>query len=463
MWGWIERAVGFRLFTTIAVMTLAVGGGTGCHFVKAVANPRAAFAVNEPAPMGVVVRRADSAETTAKEVDRLLTATPADADTEWVAKITLDADEAKASLETVAASGAYKGAPARILAVEAWAKKLATVKASDAAAPSPASPAAAPAAEPVAEPVVDKKADPKSKKTAAAPAKGTKKAKGAADAPVETKTVVAAVEPAKVEPPPPSPDITARSILGVIGKELVDSYRSILAKHREIGDIKEKIRVVEEALDKATTDEEKAAKKQEKKDLKLVLSTAEDEVRPLEKAFLKSVEDGSAKVSGDVPGKLGAALVNLRQAVLDAKTANSAALVRYPMALPSILGDTKRQVRIIVEDIVEEKTGKRPDLTEFSPGVTIEDWKPQVTLNGLSSDDMSKISMGELTSETSSRATKFLGRVLVLGAKVAETQEALGFEEDVLDAMIDGFKKTGWTAPDPIKIEPREAEKPKKN
>jgi len=42
----------------------------------AMANPKVAWAIQDPAPMSVVVRRADAAEATAKQVDRILTATP---------------------------------------------------------------------------------------------------------------------------------------------------------------------------------------------------------------------------------------------------------------------------------------------------------------------------------------------------------------------------------------------------
>ena len=57
---------------------------------------------------------------------------------------------------------------------------------------------------------------------------------------------------------------------------------------------------------------------------------------------------------------VGPVLVNLRQAVDDASIADGAAAVRYPLALTSLPDSVLEVVPVIVADIVEEQTGKRP-------------------------------------------------------------------------------------------------------
>jgi hypothetical protein len=64
-----------RLFPLALKLVLggaALSVGTGCGALGALANPKAAWAIQEPAPMSVVVRRAEVAHATAQEVDRLL-------------------------------------------------------------------------------------------------------------------------------------------------------------------------------------------------------------------------------------------------------------------------------------------------------------------------------------------------------------------------------------------------------
>ena len=64
---------------------------TGCGALGAAANPKVAPYLNEHTPLVIVVDRADAAETTAKEVDRLLTSTPVDA--QWPKQLELANDK----------------------------------------------------------------------------------------------------------------------------------------------------------------------------------------------------------------------------------------------------------------------------------------------------------------------------------------------------------------------------------
>jgi hypothetical protein len=102
---------------------------------------------------------------------------------------------------------------------------------------------------------------------------------------------------------------------------------------------------------------------------------------------------------------------------------------------------------IYVADVVEEKTGKRPNTSSIQPGVTMEGGKVAITLNGLSQADMGKLTIGDVTTEVASRTTKWVGRAMGLLGTIAATSDMLAFENDVLGALIDGFTAGGWKAP----------------
>ena len=96
--------------------------GTGCGALSAAANPKLAWAVADPAPMTVVVRRADAAQNTSKEVDRLLTATPADGSSDWMKKTAIDKADASAKMKELTEFSLYKDSKARVVPSEIWAK-----------------------------------------------------------------------------------------------------------------------------------------------------------------------------------------------------------------------------------------------------------------------------------------------------------------------------------------------------
>lgn len=331
--------------------------------------------------MGVVVRRVNAAEETGKHVDRLLTQTPASADSEWLRKIAPEANDAAAEMKAVSEDSLYKKSQSRVVAAEVWARTLDDVKSGS---------------------------------------------------------------PSERDQP---------NMLALISSELGDQYEKVMAKKREIAALKEQIANEEEARDKkGISDDEKKSHKEKIKELEKQADKLEDEVKPLQKDFLKNAKAMAAKAPADVRDKIGQALVNLRQAVDDAEVSNGAAAVRYPLALPGMLGAVQAQVPVIVADILEEQTGKRPSLDGLKPDVTLEGFTPNITLNGIGKEELGKISMGDLTKETVTRTTKWLGRVAGLLGYVAANKETLGFEADALDAILDGFASAGWKKPEPTKI-----------
>jgi hypothetical protein len=152
----IMKDVFVRWAQTIGVSAFLAGvvaTGTGCGAISAAANPKVAWALNDPAPMSIVVRRADVAEKTAQQVDRVMTETPVNDDSAWLAKVAPQKEEATATLAAVRQHQLYApgaGQGARVVPAEVWAKSLSQIpkSATTPAQPSAAAAKAAPSATP---------------------------------------------------------------------------------------------------------------------------------------------------------------------------------------------------------------------------------------------------------------------------------------------------------------------------
>jgi hypothetical protein len=461
------------LGTTVLFGTL-LATGTGCGAISAAANPKVAWAFSDPAPMSVVVRRADVAEKTAQQVDRVMTDTPANDDSPWLAQVAPEKDQSTKTLADLRQHQLYAaggpGAGARIVPAEVWAKSLADVspkkpagKATPAAAPAAATPA--PAASEPAEPVA-KSAEPAAKSGKGKNAKNAKNGgKPGAIAKNAGKTDKKAGKNAPLEDKPaPAPEPAAPaaatvtvatpiaskypSLLAAIDSDLGTAWAEIMEKKKAMGELKTQIATEETALDeKGISDADKKTHKKTIDGLEKQVSKIEKETDKLTDAFVPKAKAAAAKAPADVRERFGAVLVNLRQAVEDAKIANGAAAVRYPMAATSLLDSAKQMAAVYVADVVEEKTGKRPNTSSIQPGVTLEGGKVAITLNGLSQADLGKTTLGDVTSEVASRTTKWVGRAMGLLGTISATSGMLSFEKDVLDTLIDGFSSAGWKAP----------------
>ena len=470
---WVQTLGTTALFGTLLATS------TGCGALAAAANPKVAWAITDPAPMSVVVRRADVAEKTAQQVDRVMTDTPANDDSPWLAKVAPATDDSTKTLADLRQHQLYAaggpGAGARIVPAEVWAKSLSEVspKGKPAAAatvaknpPAAGSTAAAEPAEPAA-----KSAEPGVKNGKGKNAKGGKTAKNggkpgaiatgksgakadkknAKNAPLEDKPAPA--------PEPAAPAVATvnvatpvaskyPSLLAAIDADLGAAWAEIMEKKKAMGELKTQIAAEETALDaKDLKDSEKRTHKHTIDGLEKQISKIEKETDKLADAFVPKAKAAAAKAPADVRDRFGAVLVNLRQAVDDAKTANGAAAVRYPMAVTSLLDSAKQMAAVYTADVVEEKTGKRPNTSALQPGVTLEGGKVAITLNGISQADLGKTSMSDVTGEVASRTTKWVGRAMGLLGVVASTSDMLSFENDVLGALIDGFTAGGWKAP----------------
>jgi hypothetical protein len=109
---------------------------TGCSLLAAAGNPGAFWAVNDPATLPIVVRRADDALITTAEVNRLLTATPAGKDTPWVSAVSPDPKLAAAEIKALQNDPDYSVTKARVVAAEVWIRTLPDVGATEGEHPS---------------------------------------------------------------------------------------------------------------------------------------------------------------------------------------------------------------------------------------------------------------------------------------------------------------------------------------
>ena len=443
-----------------AFLATVVATGTGCGAISAAANPKVAWALQDPAPMSIVVRRADVAEKTALQVDRVMTDTPANDDSAWLAKVGPQKEESAATLAEVRGHQLYApgsaGAGARVVAAEVWARSLAKIEPKSSsgakATGAPAAPAApsAPAASEPAEPVA-KTASPEANGKKGAKKKPGSLAKNDKAEKSDKKNSKTPAAPAAPAAPVASLDASSAkypSLLAAIDRELGTAWGEVMVKKKAMGDLKAQIATLEAANDaKGISDSDKKGNKTTIEGLEKQISTMEKEADKLAEAFIPKAKAAATKAAPEVREKFGTVLVNLRQAVDDAKTSNGAAAVRYPMAATTLVDSTKAMAAVFVADVIEEKTGKRPSMAGFQPGVTMEGGKVAITLNGLSASDMGKISMSELTTEVATRTTKWVGHAAGLLGTISATKDMLKFEDDVLAALIDGFKAGGWNPP----------------
>ncbi len=373
-----RAAVPLRLVASVCALFGLLSVVTGCGALGAMANPKVAWAIQDPAPMSVVVRRADAAEATAKQVDRILTATPAGADSDWLKAVGPSPEDAAGEVKAIKSEPMYAKSHARVVPAEVWARTLADIQSTDGSSP---------------------------------------------------------------------------NLLALISADLGDAYAAVSAKEADIADAKAQIEGEKTARDaKDATDEDKKGHDKTIDDLKKKVSKLADEVDPLKKKFLAAAKDAAQKAPTASRDAVGPVLANLRQAVDDASIADGAALVRYPLALKSLPDSVQEVVPVFVADIVEEQTGHRPIMSGFKPDVKLDGTDVKLTLNGLGPDDLGKLSLGDLTTETLSRTKNWVVHAITLIGAASSTKDTLSFEEDTLDALLDGFAANGWKKAEAAKI-----------
>jgi hypothetical protein len=341
---------------------------TGCGAMSAITNPKAAWALQEPAPMAVILRRADAARATATNVDRLLGSTGVDATSRWIPKLALKKADVEAALQDIGTDPDYvvpKGVKIRVVQAEAWAKVLADL------------------------------------------------------CPHETKFP---------------------SLVAEVSAELGTAYTDVASQAKKVAKLKADKAAEESALDASdisAADKETHEKK--KREIEEQIDKTEDEYKPKVEAFMNKVRELAAKAPPEAKKQVPVALASLLKAVDDAKIANSVALLRYPMAMPGMPQELKTQAKRIVADVIEDKTGHRPNLDNFEPDAKLEGGSVKFTLNGLPPEAIARLKPDALLLEVTTRAKDYVVKVLMLTPTVAETQEMLDLESDTIKALMAGL------------------------
>jgi hypothetical protein len=343
-------------------------GSAGCGMVTAVTNPSAAFAIQEPANLGVVVRRAEVARATSEQVDRLLGNTALGDDSAWLAKVALKPDEATALMKAASNENVYVGTQTRVVQAEAWAHGLANLCGDGSAHPN----------------------------------------------------LVAASGPA-----------TAKL------------YSAIVAERKAIGKLKMAAGVEEAAADADGVAADKKAAHEAKAEQ---LEAEADKLQTANEAKVDQLVEALKKPSaatGPLKDKLKAVVTALVSAVGDARNANSAAMLGYPLAMSGITGELQKAAPRFVADVIEDKTGTRPDTSTLKPDVKLEGTDVKLTLNGLTKEQLGSLNLGDVVSETTSRLSGYVKLVLSLTVYASETQDLLSLQEKLLEAYLDGLGGPG--------------------
>lgn len=251
------------------------------------------------------------------------------------------------------------------------------------------------------------------------------------------------------------------SLLAKVAPELADHHRKILEKYERYVSLREAAARAQDAFDEEKDGLDEKAKAVRKAALdknEADVDAAEAAFDTAKTAFVDLARTTAAKTSPTVRDQIGPVVARLREAVSDADTANGAALVRYPLAVPSLMGDAQHQAGIFLADVIEEKSGKRPDVQGVKPTVVFEGSTPKIGINGLTSEHLGKLDIGEVSSETAKRTTQWLRKATTLMVWAPSTSAALSYQADVLDAILDGFETSGWTRLADLEIVARECE-----
>jgi hypothetical protein len=236
-------------------------------------------------------------------------------------------------------------------------------------------------------------------------------------------------------------DGDARSLVEMLGDDVTTDYRAVTGQAEKIATLKAKISTLEDKAGAEGVSESDAKKHTD------AIAKAEEEIVEIEASYepameklLASVQAAAAKVSAEDKKVMSPIVLNLIEAVDDAKNANSAAVMQYPMAIPGLQDDLPGSVKRFVGDVVEEQTGSRPDMAKFNPEVKLEGGDVKLSLNGIPAEKLGDLDPEALLTEVTLRTTKYVERTLTLAVYISETDDRLSFQTDLLDAWQAGLQ-----------------------
>jgi hypothetical protein len=397
----VSRAKGNTVDRKLSEVRLLVGNGpvlagslalayflSGCGALTAMTKPSTLMAPKDEAPLTVVVQRAEAANSTATQVDRLLTATPADNDSVWPKQTQLSDDTIAGVEKQLADHPYYDGTSFRISPAIVWADELAVIH-SDAG--------------------------------------------------------------------------TSPSLLAALSTEIGDGYKKLQGQVSDLATLQGRVKTEEVARDQdKISDADRKAHQATIDALNAQIETAKTALDPAKTAFVASCRVSAAKVTADVRDRFAIALINLREAVKQADVANGVAVLRYSTLAvevvrnPLMLKDALvAAAKANASDYIFEKTGKRLKFSGLSPEVKYENGKVELSLNGISPEDLGSLQPADLLVETTARTERFAGEAVALLSTTSVTDGELSFEGDVLDAILEGFHSAGWQSSEPARIAAR--------
>jgi hypothetical protein len=334
---------------------------TGCGAANALANPAVLEALNEPAPMGVIVRRAELARGIANDVDRLANEVPLQ--TAIARACSMRAADAEQRLALSGGSAVYAKMPIRVLPVEAWHLELSNA----------CTPAAAGA-----------------------------------------------------------------TLVDTLGPNTAALYREVASQAALLAELEGDVAKTESQADApGVSSAQKAQYEARIQALNAKIDAAEAAFDAKQGRLVASVRAAAAATANK--DMVRPAVSNLLHAVKDAETSNSMALGRYPLEAANLSTDLQVAAKRFLADIVEEQTGTRPELAGFSPGVGFKNGKVQLTLNGLTAEQIGNVDFASLVAQTVVRTEHYAVFVLGLAGYIAHTQTRLDFQEKVFEAWSAGL------------------------
>ncbi|MCA9620688.1 MAG: hypothetical protein KC731_16810 [Myxococcales bacterium] len=353
-----------RRWGAALVMVAGLSSLTGCSFFKGLTNPDVAWAMSEPTPMAVVIRRTELATGIADQVDRIMADMPVDEAAEKA--LALKLGDAEKRLDEAASAPVYGGQPLRVVPAEAWLPTLAAVCAED----------------------------------------------GGND-----------------------------TLVGMLDGEVEDQLAVVLAQAAEIAKLDAQIDEAETARDAdgasesaVAAAETKIAKLEEKRD------QLEESFAPKREALVTAVREAAGKAPAKAKQRMTPIVLNLLEAVEDARIAGEAAILRYPMALPGITTDLQQAATRFVADVIEEQTGHRPSMKGIAPDVSLEGTDVKLGLNGVPAEALGDLALDDLIAEVTERLERYAGRTFTLIADAEATADRLAFQTDLLEAWRDGLE-----------------------
>jgi len=233
-----------------------------------------------------------------------------------------------------------------------------------------------------------------------------------------------------------SQEKAAPSLYGALNPEVHAQYADIAAQAKTVGKLKSDIQIEKDAIADSDRAAEKPDHEAKKKELEDKLDQVEKDYRPKVDAFKKRLEDEVAKASPDLKKEIAAAVPPLKRALADARVANSAAALGYPIAFKGIKDELKIIIKRIAADTIQNAIGVRPNMEKLAPEFKLS--PVSVTIGGLTPADVGRLKLDDAVKDIAERSKNYIVHVITLLGYIDETREMLALQQDLLDVVAKG-------------------------